>query len=187
MVHVHSTRISGNSVIFLLTHGRVMLHSLAALVLAAASSSKSNPCLSIGLSLFLGRYLVEFSLKFHEIFTILTNETSTLFQVMTWCHQAPSHYLSQCWPRSMSLIGLTRPQCILISGNIKMFCICQAWDGIGSWNPSPWKTRACHSSCIINTMVAEVLVTSGARGLIWYCIRHLIVRYPKVTRHGIGC
>ena len=32
----------------------------------------------------------------------LSNETSTLVQVMAWCHQAPSHYLSQCWPRSMS-------------------------------------------------------------------------------------
>ena len=24
---------------------------------------------------------------------------STLLQVMAWCHQAPSHNLSQCWPR----------------------------------------------------------------------------------------
>ena len=29
------------------------------------------------------------------------NEKSTLVQVMAWCRQAPSHYLSQCWPRSM--------------------------------------------------------------------------------------
>ena len=29
---------------------------------------------------------------------------------MTWCHQATSHYLSQCWPRSMSPCGVTRPQ-----------------------------------------------------------------------------
>ena len=26
---------------------------------------------------------------------------STLVQVMAWCRQATSHYLSQCWPRSM--------------------------------------------------------------------------------------
>ena len=25
---------------------------------------------------------------------------SALVQVMAWCHQATSHYLSQCWPRS---------------------------------------------------------------------------------------
>ena len=28
---------------------------------------------------------------------------TTLVRVMAWCHQAKSHYLSQCWPRSMSL------------------------------------------------------------------------------------
>ena len=29
---------------------------------------------------------------------------------MAWCHQATSHYLSQCWPRSLSRYGVTRPQ-----------------------------------------------------------------------------
>ena len=29
---------------------------------------------------------------------------------MAWCHQATSHYLSQCWPRSVSPYGVTRPQ-----------------------------------------------------------------------------
>ena len=37
---------------------------------------------------------------------------STLVQVMAWCRQATSHYLSQCWPRSMSPNGVTRPQCV---------------------------------------------------------------------------
>ena len=40
----------------------------------------------------------------------LTDDKSTLVQVMAWCHQATSHYLSQCWPRSMSPNGVTRPQ-----------------------------------------------------------------------------
>ena len=40
----------------------------------------------------------------------LTDEKSTLVQVMAWCRQATSHYLSQCWPRSMSPNGVTRPQ-----------------------------------------------------------------------------
>ena len=35
---------------------------------------------------------------------------STLVQVMAWCRQATSHYLSQCWPRSMSPYGVTGPQ-----------------------------------------------------------------------------
>ena len=31
-------------------------------------------------------------------------------QVMAWCCQATSHYLSQCWPSSMSPYVVTRPQ-----------------------------------------------------------------------------
>ena len=38
------------------------------------------------------------------------DDKSTLVQVMAWCHQATSHYLSQCWPRSMSPYSITRPQ-----------------------------------------------------------------------------
>ena len=30
-----------------------------------------------------------------------TDDQSTLVQIMAWCHQATSHYLSQCWPRSL--------------------------------------------------------------------------------------
>ena len=40
----------------------------------------------------------------------LPNDKSTLDQVMAWCRQATSHYLSQCWPRSMSPNGVTMPQ-----------------------------------------------------------------------------
>ena len=40
----------------------------------------------------------------------LTNEKSTLVQVMVWCHQTPSHHLSHCWPIFMSPYGVTRPQ-----------------------------------------------------------------------------
>ena len=40
----------------------------------------------------------------------LTDHKSTLVQVMAWCLTAPSHYLSQCWPRSLSPYGVTRPQ-----------------------------------------------------------------------------
>ena len=39
-----------------------------------------------------------------------TDDKSTLVQVMAWCRQATSHYLSQCWPRSVSPNDITRPQ-----------------------------------------------------------------------------
>ena len=40
----------------------------------------------------------------------LTDDKPTLVQVMGWCRQTTSHYLSQCWPRSMPPNGVTRPQ-----------------------------------------------------------------------------
>ena len=33
----------------------------------------------------------------------LTDDKSTLIQVMAWCRQATSHYMSQCWPRSLAI------------------------------------------------------------------------------------
>ena len=38
------------------------------------------------------------------------DDNSTLVQVMAWCRQAASHYLSQCWPKAMASYGITRPQ-----------------------------------------------------------------------------
>ena len=48
---------------------------------------------------------------------IIYDGKSTLVQVMAWCHQATSHYLSQCWLRSMSPYGIAGPQWV----NINMF------------------------------------------------------------------
>ena len=58
----------------------------------------------------------------------LTDGKSTLVQVMAWCRQATSHYLSQCWPRSLSPYGIIRPQwvncavCPIISSCGTLFC-----------------------------------------------------------------
>ena len=40
----------------------------------------------------------------------LTDDKSTMVQVMAWCRQATIHYLSQCWLSSLSLYGVIRPQ-----------------------------------------------------------------------------
>ena len=40
----------------------------------------------------------------------LTDDKSTLVQVMAWCRQATCHYLSQCWLSSLSPYGVARPQ-----------------------------------------------------------------------------
>ena len=41
-----------------------------------------------------------------------TDDKLTMVQIMAWCHQAASHYLTQCWPLSMFPYGFTRPQCV---------------------------------------------------------------------------
>ena len=41
---------------------------------------------------------------------LLTDPLSKLVQVMAWCRQATSHYLSQCWPRSLSPYDVIRPK-----------------------------------------------------------------------------
>ena len=38
----------------------------------------------------------------------ITDEKSALVQVMAWCRQATSHFLSQCWLRFISPFGITR-------------------------------------------------------------------------------
>ena len=40
----------------------------------------------------------------------LSDDKSILVQVMAWCHQATSHYLNQCWPRSLPPYDIARPQ-----------------------------------------------------------------------------
>ena len=37
----------------------------------------------------------------------LTDDKSTLVQEMVWCCHVTSHYLNQCWPRSVSPYGAT--------------------------------------------------------------------------------
>ena len=39
-----------------------------------------------------------------------TNDQSALVQVMAWCRQATSHYIGQCWSRSLLPYGVARPQ-----------------------------------------------------------------------------
>ena len=45
---------------------------------------------------------------------------------MAWCRQATSHYLSQCWPRSLPPYDVTRPQWVK--------CLAFTWE----WLNGPW-------------------------------------------------
>ena len=61
-----------------------------------------------------------------------TDDKSTLVQVMAWCRQATSHYLSQCWPRSLSPYGFTRPQRVNPSHNHHMQQHYPSWDAFAA-------------------------------------------------------
>ena len=79
----------------------------------------------------------------------LTDDKSTLVQVMAWCHQATSHYLSQCWPRSMSPNGVIRPQWVnddhstyylqVLDMMLSFFLVKQA-----PWNDGPMRGPILH-------------------------------------------
>ena len=49
----------------------------------------------------------------------LTDDKSTLVQVMAWCCQATSLYLNKCWSRSPTPYGVTRPEWVNV-GNTTM-------------------------------------------------------------------
>ena len=68
---------------------------------------------------------------------VFTDDQSTLVHVMAWCRQATSHYLSQCWPRSLSPYGVTRPQWVNNVDNITNAYIYLAitWYGSSWWRP----------------------------------------------------
>ena len=78
------------------------------------------------------------------------DDQSTLVQVMAWCHQATSHYLSQCWPRSLSPYGVTRPEWVKErpvdsspsnghQGDIALFILSSDW----VYKPQRRKEREC--------------------------------------------
>ena len=48
----------------------------------------------------------------------VTDDKLTLVQVMAWCRQATSHYLSQCWLSPLSLYGIARPRWVNKNFNI---------------------------------------------------------------------
>ena len=67
------------------------------------------------LTLVNGDWGISYEIAFRWMPQDLTDDKSALVQVMAWCRQATSHYLSQCWPRSLSPSGVTKPQWVTSS------------------------------------------------------------------------
>ena len=63
------------------------------------------------LALFIGIFKSTYDNVLRWMPEDLTDDKSTLVQVMVGCRQATSHYLNQCcWPSSLSSYGITGPQ-----------------------------------------------------------------------------
>ena len=67
-----------------------------------------------------------------------TDGESTMFHVMAWCRQAPSHYLKQCWLRSLSPYGVTKPRWAKLRFYEISFAINISLHSLRNWN---WATR----------------------------------------------
>ena len=92
----------------------------------------------------------------------LTNEKSALVQVMAWYHQATSHYLSQCWHRSMSPNGVTRPQYIV--------------NTITSDHTETLGTQFCHKP--LSQFESFAVIGWNSIGLLWW------FRALGISRHA---
>ena len=97
----------------------------------------------------------------------LTDDTSTLVQVIAWCRQATSHYLSQCWPRSLSPYGVTRPQWVNVSAILIQHCL---WLAVGvirlcsqnfiQYLNDPWEMWQ-HFNCVIFKHMLQIKFMSS--------------------------
>ena len=76
----------------------------------------------------------------------LTDDKSTSVQVMAWCRQATSHYMSQCWPRSLLPYGVTRPQWVN-KATLKDMGKYTMWI-YKNWSHHHNKTKHSHTMCI---------------------------------------
>ena len=88
----------------------------------------------------------------------LTDDKSTLVQVMAWCRQAASHYLNQCWPRSPMPYGVTRPQWVNAHVPIQMTFACDIWIGPMILKPVqlPWDCWAPYIFSLSTTCSAAL-------------------------------
>ena len=77
-----------------------------------------------------------------------TDDKSTLVQVMARCHQAASHYLNQCWPRSKPPYGAVRPQ----------------WVNVKEWYRTKYITKFIH-----NNLVHKEKLTGNLLYIVKYC------------------
>ena len=95
-----------------------------------------------------------------------TNDQSTLVQVLAWCRQAQSHYLSQCWPRSLSLYGVTRPQWVNFHSisryvNVSIHAPTHQFSYLGRGLTCPACCRCARSARFSTSLPSHICSASG--------------------------
>ena len=106
-----------------------------------------------------------------------TEDQSTLVQVMAWCRQATSHYLSQSWPRSLLPYGVARPQCV----NSDCFSILVSLGLSLPTNTFP-KIFQNHKSETTSIYITQQAMISPDLFLlhIWYLL-HITKMFPQIN------
>ena len=92
----------------------------------------------------------------------LTDDKSTLGQVMAWCRQAASHYQSQCWPSSMWPYTSLGHNELSFSLSLSQ----------NRWFSASLQSLQCVSSGVIG--VLQWLVAWRHPAITWITIRHII-------------
>ena len=108
-----------------------------------------------------------------ETSLVRTYDKPTLVQVMAWCRQATSHYLSQCWPRFVSPYGFTRPQWVThneirLLAHLKPFLR----------NTSTHLSIFCNTLSVIMIMSMGVLIIRNMSSVTWW--RHQMESFPAL-------
>ena len=67
---------------------------------------------------------------------------------MAWCHQAPSHYLHQCWPKSMLPYGITRPQWVKQPLHLQKWYAVKFYSASAPSTPLPWYKYFIFNLCL---------------------------------------
>ena len=90
-------------------------------------------CVLFKLTLVTDSWVISCEIPLSWVSLNLPDDKWALVPVMAWCHQATSHYLNQCWPRSMSpyswIKSIPRLQVIyeLYIRYIRYFCRDKLW------------------------------------------------------------
>ena len=88
----------------------------------------------------------------------ITDDKSTMVQVMAWCRQATSHYPNQCWPRSPTPYWVTRPQWVKVGRDDFYYLLLASWDpGIHSRRRRVISANTSANKCL----------SSAPRGSLW--------------------